>query len=338
MELVAAIPALLLAGLLALQLLARRLRADPRRRRRRGGRAGARRRAGRRRARRARPCPAGRTAAVEVSVRGGEVTVRLVPPSPFPALADRLAVTSSAFAREAGAMSEAVILVTAVGAASGSKAAAAALACAGSEPDRPGLLIDLGGRPPRPTLVASAGARELEERLAVHLPQLRAASRGQTCHLAVPGEPEAFESVRAALPLVRDSVAVIHLPPARLQEALADAGIRLTGAMLRADLGRGPCPHRARGPRSGRPRPAHEGRRSTRSAGSRPAARCSASCSPGAPGGLPPSLLDSLLESEISAEHVCYGGSDDEEADPTGTAQQQRRGHAGARRGARTSS
>src|SRR5699024_4922188 len=88
----------------------------------------------------------------------------------------------------------------------------------------------------RPTLVASAGARELEERLAVHLPQLRAASRGQTCHLAIPDEPTAFESVRAALPLVRDSAAVIHLPPARLQVALADTGIRPTSAMLRADL------------------------------------------------------------------------------------------------------
>jgi hypothetical protein len=39
---------------------------------------------------------------VDVSVRGGEVTVRLNPPSLLPALADRLAVTSSAFARPAG--------------------------------------------------------------------------------------------------------------------------------------------------------------------------------------------------------------------------------------------
>lgn len=36
---------------------------------------------------------------VEVSVRGGRVTVRLRPPSPLPAVADRLAVTSSAAAR-----------------------------------------------------------------------------------------------------------------------------------------------------------------------------------------------------------------------------------------------
>jgi hypothetical protein len=35
----------------------------------------------------------------EVKVRGGEVTVRLNPPSPLPAIADRLAVTSAAYAR-----------------------------------------------------------------------------------------------------------------------------------------------------------------------------------------------------------------------------------------------
>lgn len=129
-----------------------------------------------------------------------------------------------------------VILVTAVGGASGSKVAAAALACAGSESDRPGLLVDVGGRAPRPTLVSSVGARELEERLATHLPQLRAASRGQTCHLAVGDDSEAFESIRAALPLARESVAVVHLPPAFLQGALAESGVRASGILLRADL------------------------------------------------------------------------------------------------------
>lgn len=38
---------------------------------------------------------------VETIVRGGEVTVRLRPPSPFPGLADRLVLTSVAFARPA---------------------------------------------------------------------------------------------------------------------------------------------------------------------------------------------------------------------------------------------
>ncbi len=133
-------------------------------------------------------------------------------------------------------MSAAAVLVTWVGEASGSKAAAAALACAGSEPDRPGLLIDFGGHPPRPTLVASTGARELEERLAAHMPEARAASRGQTCHLALPADEEGLERLPAALPLVRDSIAVVHLPPALLQPALAEPRVEATGALLRADL------------------------------------------------------------------------------------------------------
>jgi hypothetical protein len=39
---------------------------------------------------------------VEVSVRGGEVTLRLRPPSLLPAIGDALAVGSSAFARPVG--------------------------------------------------------------------------------------------------------------------------------------------------------------------------------------------------------------------------------------------
>lgn len=225
-------------------------------------------------------------------------------------------------------MSEAVLLVTAVGAASGSKAAAAALACAGSEPDRPGLLIDVGGRPPRPTLVASAGARELEERLAVHLPQLRAASRGQTCHLAVADDPEAFEKVRAALPLVRDSVAVVHLPPARLQAALADPGIRLTGALLRADLDQ----DRALTALAVRDL-AGRGLRTKvleQALGWVPARRALFGVLPAAsPGGLPSALTGSFLENENRLEHRCYAGRDDEETDTARTSQQQRRDNAG---------
>jgi hypothetical protein len=99
-ELVAAIPALLLAGLLALQLLATGYAmtlADG------AAEAGALALAA------GRPARVGARAALpgwaddgsDISVSGGEVTVRLVPPSPFPSLAERLAVTSSAFAREA---------------------------------------------------------------------------------------------------------------------------------------------------------------------------------------------------------------------------------------------
>ncbi len=97
-ELVAALPALLLAGLLALQLLATGYAltlADG------AAEAGA------------LALAAGEPAAVaardalpgwaeeelDVSVQGGRVTVHLRPPSPLPAIADRLTVTSSAAVR-----------------------------------------------------------------------------------------------------------------------------------------------------------------------------------------------------------------------------------------------
>jgi hypothetical protein len=97
-ELVAALPALLLAGLLVLQLLATGYTltlADG------AAEAGA------------LALAAGRPATVAardalpdwaedevaVSVEGGWITVRLRPPSPLPAIADRLTVTSSAAVR-----------------------------------------------------------------------------------------------------------------------------------------------------------------------------------------------------------------------------------------------
>jgi hypothetical protein len=205
-----------------------------------------------------------------------------------------------------------VVLVTAVGGASGSKAAAAALACAGSEPDRPGLLIDVGGRSPRPTLISSAGARELEERLAVHLPQLSAASRGQTCHLAIDDDSRVFESIRAVLPLARESVVVAHLPPVRLQGALGESAIGASGVLLRADLGtdraltalavrnlldRDLCVAVLKRPLAWVP-----ARRAL--FGAMP---------PAAPGGLPNFLRRSLLEGEISTTHAHCSELDDEE-------------------------
>ncbi len=131
-----------------------------------------------------------------------------------------------------------IVLVTRVGAASGSRAAAAALACAGSAPDSAGLLIDLDeGRPPRPSLVATAAARELEERLAVHLPEAGVASRGGICLLKPEPGADGIGRVVAALPLARGAAAVVHLPPALLQAALAEPRVQPTAALLRADLG-----------------------------------------------------------------------------------------------------
>jgi hypothetical protein len=97
-ELVAAVPALLLAALLALQLFAAGYAltlADG------AAEAGALALAtGRPVADAARAAlPGWAEDDVDVSVRGGRVTVRLRPPSPFPPIADRLAVTATAVAR-----------------------------------------------------------------------------------------------------------------------------------------------------------------------------------------------------------------------------------------------
>jgi hypothetical protein len=224
-----------------------------------------------------------------------------------------------------------VILVAVVGGASGSRAAAAALACAGSDPDHPGLLIDIGGRPPRPTLVASSGARELEERLTVHLPELRAASRGGTCHLAVPGDAEALERLPAALPLVREAVAVLHVPPRLFQDVFRFQGVEPSGVLLRADLG-SDLALTALVARDMRERGLLV-RVLKRPLAWVPARRALFGVLPSdTPGGLPISLRKTLLKSEISAAHACYAGSDDAEADPEGAAQQQRRSDASAGR------
>lgn len=130
-----------------------------------------------------------------------------------------------------------VILVTSVGKAVGSRAVAAALACAGAEPDRAALLVDLApGRAPRPALVATTAARRLEERLAVHRPQAGVASRGQICHLALPADQDGVEQVAGSLALARESVCVVHSPPDLLQPLLEERGFEASGALLRADL------------------------------------------------------------------------------------------------------
>lgn len=130
-----------------------------------------------------------------------------------------------------------VVLVTHIGDATGSRAAATALACAASEPERAALLIDLdGSRAPRSSLIATAGARELEERLAAHMPEATIASRGQVGHLKLPADPTGIEQVPAALPLVRESAAVMLLSPPLLQPLLEEPRIPATAALLCADL------------------------------------------------------------------------------------------------------
>jgi len=130
-----------------------------------------------------------------------------------------------------------VVLVAGVGKASGSRPAAAALACAASEPDRAALLIDLDeGRAPRPSLIATAGARTLERRLSAHMPDAAVASRGSICRLGLPADEDGIERIAAALPLARESAAIVHLPPGQLRLVLKEPRIRPTAALLRADL------------------------------------------------------------------------------------------------------
>jgi hypothetical protein len=131
-----------------------------------------------------------------------------------------------------------VALVSWAGAAEGSRAAAAALACAGADLGRAGLLVELADRrSPRPALVASAAARELEERLAAHLPESALAARGHICHLTLPADLDGLERAPAALALVREATGVVHLPPRLLRAALA-ARLRPDAVLLRADLKR----------------------------------------------------------------------------------------------------
>jgi hypothetical protein len=129
------------------------------------------------------------------------------------------------------------IIVTAVGEAEGARGAAAALACAAADVDVAALLVDVGGRAPRPALLASAAAQKLEERLATHLPDMKAAARGQVCHLAVPAEPEGLDAATAAVTVARGAAAVVHIPPELLQPSLTGAlGLRPSGVLLRVDL------------------------------------------------------------------------------------------------------
>jgi hypothetical protein len=99
------------------------------------------------------------------------------------------------------------------------------------------LLIDLdSGRAARSSLIATAGARKLEERLVGHLPGVPIASRGQTCQMALPADAEGIEQIAAALPLVRESAGIVHLPPSVLRPILEETRIRPTATLLRADL------------------------------------------------------------------------------------------------------
>lgn len=214
------------------------------------------------------------------------------------------------------------LLVTAVGAAEGARGAAAALACAGADVERPTLLVDVGGRPPRPTLLASTAAQRLEERLLAHLPAARIAARGQVCWLTVADEPEGWKVAAAAVTVARGALAAIHLPPASLQPLLAAAvGPAPSGVLLRAEVA------------ADRPLLALVGRdlmarglalavlkRRLGWVAERRA--LFGALAPAAAGGLPSPLLEKLLS------HECYRGPHGTPDQPARAAQPERRDHA----------
>lgn len=214
-------------------------------------------------------------------------------------------------------------LVTAVGRAEGSRAAAAALACAGAGVDRATLLVDFGGRPPRPTLLASTAAQQLEERLVAHLPEVRIAARGQICHLAIAPDSEGFEAAAAAIAVARGALAALHLPPSLLQPLLeGNSGLDPSGALLRADVAadRALLALVARD-LMGRGLTVGVLKRRLSWVAERRA--LFGALAPGAAG----ELLPSLLRRQLS--HQCYADPDDPPGDPTRAAQPKRRDHAG---------
>jgi hypothetical protein len=214
------------------------------------------------------------------------------------------------------------VAVTAAGAAEGSRAAAAALACAGADLDLATLLVDVGGRAPRPTLLTSAAASRLEERLAAHLPQARIAARGQVCHLAVAAGAEGLEIAAAAVTVARGALAVLHLPPPMFRPLLeVAAGPRLSGVLLRADLGtdRPLIALAARGLIAQGLDLAVLKQRLSWVAERR---ALFGALAPEATGGLPAYVVQRLLS------HGCYGGLNDEKAHPTRIAQPERGDHA----------
>jgi hypothetical protein len=216
-----------------------------------------------------------------------------------------------------------VVAVAAVGAAEGSRAAAAALACAGADIDRASLLVDVGGRAPRPTLLASAAARRLEERLAAHLPQARLAARGQVCHLAVAAEPGELGSVAAAVTVARGAPAAVHLPPGLLQALLdGEFGSRPSGVLIRANVA-ADRPLLALVVRDLLARGLSVAVLKQRLGWVAERRALFGALPPGSPGAIPASVLRRVMS------HECYIGADDAGTDPARAAQPERGDHAG---------
>jgi hypothetical protein len=152
--------------------------------------------------------------------------------------------------------------------------------------------------------------------------------------MAIPADADGLERLPAALPLVRETVAVLHVLPGLFQNLLRVRGLDPSGVLLRADLES----ERALTALVVRELQQRDllVRVLKRPLAWMPARRALFGVlSPDAAGALPPHLRKTLLESEISTSHPCYTGADDAETHPEGVAQQQRRGDAGAGQGRR---
>ncbi|MBS1895485.1 MAG: hypothetical protein JST59_29650 [Actinobacteria bacterium] len=138
----------------------------------------------------------------------------------------------------AGAGAPPIVLVTALGGAEGGRAAAAALACAGSGATRAALLVDLGGRPARPTLLASAAAGRLERRVAAALPRADLVARGRICVTTVAPDDEGLLTLGRAFDAVGRSPVVVHAATADLARLLEEpAASRFTAALVCCEAG-----------------------------------------------------------------------------------------------------
>lgn len=130
------------------------------------------------------------------------------------------------------------VIVSAVGGASGSQAAAALLALEAAGRDESGLLIELDQpRQRRPAVVAAAGARELEERVARLVPEARPAARGRLCCVALPGGDAGLAAAGLAVREAAEDVpCVLWARGEAFRASVEDPGLAPLGVLLRADL------------------------------------------------------------------------------------------------------
>jgi len=141
-------------------------------------------------------------------------------------------------------MNPALAIATALPGAGGGVAAAAAVAVATASLERVRrrgavLLVEVGGERRRgPTMLAAASARELEATLRAE--GLEASARGALCWVHSGADGDSLAGLRAALRAAGEpaGAAIAWLPAPLWRPALEDDRLRISGALLRADLPR----------------------------------------------------------------------------------------------------